>query len=246
MSRTQHETVDLAVNANSNSSPVDPNILKLSRKSSLESVGVVKNQYKEKYHKLSQAIKVLYLSIKRRLVKEDSDCIPELKDIIPLHEDDDLVVRKDSIVLSQYIKKIYEKSLENRIEQKKQLAENGEKEMSQYEPHLIKLEAEVRKHIQIEQQMKILIDNQQERITELEKSGGVKSSDTVEKEKKALQSQMTKVLTDKQKIMDVLNQENVALKNQLKESQSELLKLKSMFASISQIVKSVENPNFAS
>jgi len=239
MSRSsQYEVNDST--AISNSAPLDPNSIKLSRRSSIESTAASKNQYKEKYHKLSQAIKVLYLSVKRRLVKEDSECIPDLKEVIPLHEDDDIVVRKDSIVLSQYIKKIYEKSLENKLEQKKKLVENGEAEMSQYEPHLVKLEAEVRKHIQIEQQMKILIDNQQERIVELEKSNGIKSSDTVDKEKKALQTQMTKVLTDKQKIQDVLTQEHVALKNQLKESQSELLKLKSMVANISQIIKAVE------
>jgi len=132
-------------------------------KSPTQSPGL-SNPYKDKYQKLSQTIKVVYLSIKRRLVKEDPACISALKDTVPVQEDDEAAVKKDPLVIASYIKKVYEKSLEVGADEKKQLEDSNEKTMSQYEPMLQKLEAEVRKHIQIEQQMKILIENQQEKI----------------------------------------------------------------------------------
>ena len=208
--------------------PVD-NSVKIPDKSS-----ALNNPYKEKYQKLSQTVKVMFLSIKRRIVKEDPNCVEVLKDSIPLVEDDETIIRKDPLLLVQYIKKISEKSLELKVEEKKKLLEANDKTQSQYEPLLQKLEAEVRKHIQIEQQMKILIENQQERMTELERGvdseGNIKSTNAVPKEYK-------KAVAEKDKRILDLEAENAALREQLKTSQTETLQLRAGFNGVSAIVQ---------
>jgi len=242
---TRYDTLDTGTR-NNTSSP-DLYKMKLSRKSSMESVAASEklngsnNPYKERFHKVSQAIKVVYLSIKRRMMKEDPQCAQELKDSIPLHEDDEGVVRKDPLVVAQYIKKIYEKTLEVKAQEQKKLSESHEDSMSKYEPFLQKLEAEVRKHIQIEQQMKILIDTQQEKIVELEKEGtGKVNNDFTEREIQALKKEYKKLLNEKEERIENLDDENEMLKNQIKASQNEIAKLKTALAKISQVMKGVE------
>jgi len=200
----------------------------------------ITNPYKDKYLKLSQTIKVVYLSVKRRLMKEDPQCVPHLKDTVSLEEDDETVVKKDSVQLAQYLKKIYEKTVELKNEEKKKLVENNDKSMSQYEPHLQKLEAEVRKHIQIEQQMKILIENQQDRIRELEKTGP-KTNDFAEQEIQALKQEYNQRLDESDKQIKDLEGQNTTLREQLRNSQSEILKLRSALGSISLVLRDIES-----
>jgi len=194
------------------------------------------NPYKEKYQKLSQTIKVVYLSIKRRLVKEDAGVIPALKDTVPVQEEDEMAVKKDPLVIASYIKKVYEKSLEVGAEEKKQLVDSNEKTMSQYEPMLQKLEAEVRKHIQIEQQMKILIENQQEKIIELERGEG-RSASSVEKEMSALKKDYSKVMDESDRKIDNMEAENRKVREQLRNIQQEMTKLKAAFGNISMVMQ---------
>ena len=90
--------------------------------------GSIKNPYKEKYQKLSQTVKIVYLSIKRKIVKDDPTCAQTLKDVIPLNEDDETTIKNDPLTLIQYIKKISEKSLETKIEDRKKMTEQNEKD----------------------------------------------------------------------------------------------------------------------
>jgi len=243
---TRYDTLDPATR-NSTSSP-DIYKMKLSRKNSLESVAASEkmnssnNPYKEKFLKLSQAVKIVYLSIKRRMMKEDAQSATELKDSIPLNEDDEGIVKKDPLVVAQYIKKIYEKTLEVKSQEQKKLIESSEESMNKYEPFLQKLEAEVRKHIQIEQQMKILIDTQQDKIIELEKEGiGKVNNEYAEKEVQVMKKEYRKLLSEKEQKIVNLDNENEMLKNQIKVSQNEILKLKNALTKISQVMKGVEN-----
>jgi len=72
-----------------------------------------------------------------------------LRKSIPFDEDDEKTLATDPAILLNYIKQIYEKNYEFKVDAEKELAAKKESECSDYEAMLQKLEAEVRQHIRV-------------------------------------------------------------------------------------------------
>jgi hypothetical protein len=103
----------------------------------------------------------------------------------------------------------------------------GKGEQSDYEESLQKLEAEVRSHIRIEQQLKIYADNLQSRNEELEAK--IKQSEDEKKSVSKLQNEMR----DKEKCNDELKCQVQSLKRKidLMEKEAKLFQSKSSYDS---------------
>ncbi len=72
-----------------------------------------------------------------------------LKKAVPIEQDDDYFTNTDPLTIVQYVKKIYNKTVELKNDADNELAAKKENECSDYEALLQKLEAEVRNHIRV-------------------------------------------------------------------------------------------------
>ncbi len=72
-----------------------------------------------------------------------------MKKTIPLEEDDEKTLASDPLALLQYMKQIYDKIYEFKVDAERELFAKKESECSDYEAMLQKLEAEVRQHIRV-------------------------------------------------------------------------------------------------
>lgn len=72
-----------------------------------------------------------------------------MKKSIPLEEDDETTLQTDPVVLFKYIKQIYDKNFELKNSAEKELNDQKENGVNDYEAMLQKLEAEVRQHIRV-------------------------------------------------------------------------------------------------
>ncbi len=72
-----------------------------------------------------------------------------MKKTVPFEEQEEIVVSHDSIQLLEYIRAIFDKTLEMKLEAEQDLAFKVENECNDYESSLQKLEAEVRQHIRV-------------------------------------------------------------------------------------------------
>lgn len=72
-----------------------------------------------------------------------------LKNFIPFDEPDEAFLVTDPILLLQYIKQIFDKTLELKGDAEQVLEARNENDCGDYEAMLQKLEAEVRQHIRV-------------------------------------------------------------------------------------------------
>ena len=86
--------------------------------------------------------------------------------------------------------------------------------------------------------MKILIENQRDRVTELEK-GKESEGDGGSKELAALSKEYKKMVIEKDKKIEHLEAENSTLRDQLKISQNEILKLRSGLTDVASIIQTL-------
>jgi len=72
-----------------------------------------------------------------------------LKKSIPFDESDEMTLQTDPITLFQYIKLVYDKNADMRKDAEKEISQQKESGVNDYETMLQKLEAEVRQHIRV-------------------------------------------------------------------------------------------------
>jgi len=145
-----------------------------------------------------------------------------LKTTVPFDEQEEIVVSHDSIQLLEYIRTIFDKTLEMKLEAEQDLAFKVENECNDYESSLQKLEAEVRQHIRVEQQLKLYVESVQSKLDDQEKDG--ETAKTVE----ALKG------------IENLQQRNVSLSEKLKASELQIRELKKRLNRKVEIVDKLE------
>jgi len=131
----------------------------------------LKKNYESNYLKLSNMIQETFLDIKHQTVNNNDHCMLMLKKSIPFDESDEMTLQTDPVILFQYIKAIYDKNLEIRKEAEKEISQQKETGVNDYESLLQKLEAEVRQHIRIEQQLKLYVESTQAKLDDFKDLG---------------------------------------------------------------------------
>lgn len=98
-----------------------------------------------------------------------------LRQTIPLEVDEEDLQGVEPTLLLDYIRQLFFQMARLKEEAQKDLIDAKENECSEYEPMLQKLEAEVREHIKIEQQLKLYCESIQEKLDDLQKTKGSSS-----------------------------------------------------------------------
>ena len=129
---------------------------------------------------------------------------------------------KDEITLINYIKDSIDVLILTSIEQKvNDYNEQRENTQQEYEPLLIKLEKEIREHIQLEHQLKLFIDNLQSNYEELEQENLILKGNN----KNIFRSNSISVINENQNIITNLKIEIESYKKILKSYEAQNLKL---------------------
>ncbi|CAD8099246.1 unnamed protein product [Paramecium sonneborni] len=168
---------------------------------SLESNYRHSSQHKEKKFdlKLQKSVVELYEQIKSTLLKkEDQLLLCQIRKLVPLDKQQDLYTDPSSLI--RYIGCIFTIVLQNKFNLEQQIEDQNSKTQNDYEVQLIKLEAEIRQHIRIEQQIKLFAENTQSKLEDANKI------------KKDLQEQLQTIKNEFQ----ILNEKNNILNEKLK------------------------------
>jgi len=182
----------------------------------------LKKNYESNYLKLSNMIQETFLDIKHQTIKNDDHCMLMLKKSIPFDESDEMTLQTDPVILFQYIKAIYDKNLEIRKDAEKEISQQKETGVNDYESLLQKLEAEVRQHIRIEQQLKLYVESTQAKLDDFKDLGDP-----------AQIEEMKKNLED-------VKSENVLLNEKLKKRSNEIENYTKDLAHKSDIIRKLE------
>lgn len=75
----------------------------------------------------------------------------------------------DTVSLAHMFKSLFDALIREKHDLQNELHYREQKDQSEYEQQLIKLEAEVRQHISIEQQLKLYLENSQQKLEESER-----------------------------------------------------------------------------
>lgn len=140
------------------------------------------------YTKLAISVKEMFMDMRNRLAREDPNCALLIKKSVPFDQDEESVNSTDAMIFLQYIRKIYEKIYEFKNEAEMELSSKKENECSDYEGMLQKLEAEVRQHIRIEQQLKLYVESTQAKLDELEKTFDPIKNESIKKDNEELKN----------------------------------------------------------
>jgi len=149
----------------------------------------LKKNYESNYLKLSNMIQETFLEIKHQTVENNDHCMLMLKKSIPFDESDEVTLQTDPVILFQFIKKIYDKNLEIRKDAEKEISQQKESDANNYESMLQKLEAEVRQHIRIEQQLKLYVESTQAKLDDFKDLGDPAQIEEMKKNLEDLQNE---------------------------------------------------------
>ncbi|CAD8052844.1 unnamed protein product [Paramecium sonneborni] len=113
----------------------------------------------KKYSQHSNTILDMFLDIIQKLDKSSKDYLSK---VIPIDDDKQTLSQVDNIIIINYFKQIVIYLIKTKVEleEKTQLQES----QSQYESLIQKLEADIRQHIRIEQQLRIYTETLQQKI----------------------------------------------------------------------------------
>ncbi|CAD8091867.1 unnamed protein product [Paramecium sonneborni] len=156
--------------------------------------------------KLQKSILDLYSQIKSNILKtEDHLLLCQIRKLVPLDKPEDLYTDPNSLIC--YIGCMFTVLMQDKLNLEQQVEEQKTRDQSDYEEQLIKLEAEIRQHIRIEQQLKLFAENTQSKLED-----ALKIKEELEEELQAIKS-------DFQILYDKNNSLNQKLRNQEKEIQ---------------------------
>jgi hypothetical protein len=144
--------------------------------------------YESLYTKLAMSVKDMFVDMRNKLARDDPNCALLIKKSVPFDQDEESVGGTDAMVFLQYIRKIYEKIYEFKNEAEMELSSKKENECSDYEGMLQKLEAEVRQHIRIEQQLKLYVESTQAKLDDLEKTYDPIKNESIKKDNEELKN----------------------------------------------------------
>ncbi|CAD8098644.1 unnamed protein product [Paramecium sonneborni] len=164
--------------------------------------------------KLQKSVVELFQQIKSSVLKtEDQLLLCQIRKVVPLDKKEDLY--SDPICLICYIGCIFTIVLQNKFNLEQQIEDYNQRNQNDYEEQLIKLEAEIRQHIRIEQQLKLFGENTQSKLEDALKI------------KEDLEEELQTVKNDLQILYEKNNTLNQKLKIQDKATQN--LKINSNF-----------------
>jgi len=147
-----------------------------------------KINYENLYNKLAISVKEMFMEMKTKLIRDDPNCALLIKKSVPFDQDEESINNTDALIFLQYIKKTHEKIYEFKNEAEMELSSKKENECSDYEGMLQKLEAEVRQHIRIEQQLKLYVESTQAKLDELEKTYDPVKNESIKKDNEELKN----------------------------------------------------------
>ncbi|KRX06868.1 hypothetical protein PPERSA_11513 [Pseudocohnilembus persalinus] len=201
------------------------------------------------HFKLSQNIVDLFQVVKQNL---DEASVQYLKSQINFEIDQQ--EQKNNNIPTQilnYLQKIFVYIIKAKTDTEEILFKKNEEECSDYEQMLQKLEAEVRQHIRIEQQLKIYAETNQQKVEDLlkEKDEQDIQIEEMKKQLQEFQRQSQAIQEEKQihnKQIDDLKKELKILKDQNKSQQGVIQQQKQQLTDMSQINHSNINVNVSS
>ncbi|CAD8181006.1 unnamed protein product [Paramecium octaurelia] len=159
--------------------------------------------------KLQKSVVELYQQIKSSIQKtEDQLLLCQIKKVVPLDKQEDLYT--DPISLICYIGCIFSIVLQNKFNLEQQIEDHNSRNQNDYEEQLIKLEAEIRQHIRIEQQLKLFAENTQSKLEDV-----LKIKDDLEEELQTLKNEF-----------QILNEKNNTLNQKLKIQEKDIQNIK--------------------
>ncbi|CAD8183103.1 unnamed protein product [Paramecium pentaurelia] len=145
--------------------------------------------------KLQKSVVELYQQIKSSIQKtEDQLLLCQIRKVVPLDKQEDLYT--DPISLICYIGCMFSIVLQNKFNLEQQIEDQNSRNQNDYEEQLIKLEAEIRQHIRIEQQLKIYAENTQSKLEDV-----LKIKDDLEEELQTIKNQF-QILYDKNNVLN--------------------------------------------
>ncbi|CAD8166866.1 unnamed protein product [Paramecium octaurelia] len=176
--------------------------------------------------KLQKSILDLYSQIKSNILKtEDHLLLCQIRKLVPLDKPEDLYTDPNSLIC--YIGCIFTVLMQDKLNLEQQVEEQKIRDQSDYEEQLIKLEAEIRQHIRIEQQLKLFAENTQSKLEDALKI------------KEELEEELQGIKSDFQVLYEKNNTLNQKLKSQEKEIQ--MIKNNSTIDTTNQSLKSTLN-----
>ncbi|CAD8128800.1 unnamed protein product [Paramecium sonneborni] len=113
----------------------------------------------KKYSQHSNTILDLFIDITLKLDKSSKDYLSK---VIPIDDDKQTLSQVDSIIIINYFKQIVIYLIKTKVELEEKTQQ--QESQSQYESLIQKLEADIRQHIRIEQQLRIYTETLQQKI----------------------------------------------------------------------------------
>ncbi|CAD8086596.1 unnamed protein product [Paramecium sonneborni] len=180
--------------------------------------------------KLQKSILDLYSQIKSNILKtEDHLLLCQIRKLVPLDKPEDLYTDPNSLIC--YIGCIFTVLMQDKLNLEQQVEEQKNRDQSDYEEQLIKLEAEIRQHIRIEQQLKLFAENTQSKLED-----ALKIKEELEEELQAIKSDFQvlydknntlnqKLRTQEKEIQIIKNSSTIEINNQPLKSNQNILKV---------------------
>ncbi|CAD8174866.1 unnamed protein product [Paramecium octaurelia] len=176
--------------------------------------------------KLQKSILDLYSQIKSNILKtEDHLLLCQIRKLVPLDKLEDLYTDPNSLIC--YIGCIFTVLMQDKLNLEQQVEEQKNRDQSDYEEQLIKLEAEIRQHIRIEQQLKLFAENTQSKLEDALKI------------KEDLEEELLAIKSDFQVLYEKNNTLNQKLRTQEKEIQ--IIKNNNTIETTNQSLKTNQN-----
>ncbi|CAD8191131.1 unnamed protein product [Paramecium pentaurelia] len=174
------------------------------------------NEYKENYYdanimkrRRAQQDKVMVTPILEVFMdickKLDYTSKEYLQMVIPINESREALQNTDQIILLNYLKQIAIYLIKSKLELEDKLCSLGDSK--QFEIELQKMEADIRQHIRVQQQLQILLEQAQQKLDEFE-SEKLKSEQFITELKKSLDNKEKELITIKNDLQDTKHKAN--------------------------------------
>ncbi|CAK89568.1 unnamed protein product (macronuclear) [Paramecium tetraurelia] len=128
-----------------------------------------------------------------------------LQMVIPINESREALQNTDQIIILNYLKQIAIYLIKSKLELEDKLCSLGDSK--QFEIELQKMEADIRQHIRVQQQLQILLEQAQQKIDEFE-SEKLKSEQFITELKKSLDNKERELISIKNELQDTKHKGN--------------------------------------
>ncbi|CAK59074.1 unnamed protein product (macronuclear) [Paramecium tetraurelia] len=128
-----------------------------------------------------------------------------LQMVIPINESREGLQNTDQIIILNYLKQIAIYLIKSKLELEDKLCSLGD--IKQFEIELQKMEADIRQHIRVQQQLQILLEQAQQKLDEFE-SEKLKSEQFITELKKSLDIKDRELMTIKNELYDTKQKGN--------------------------------------